>query len=196
MRGCVRGLAMSLWSAYVPTWRVYCLQCYVRSYLPMSNSKSQSRRPASSPQPALQAAMTDAATNPVRRALWLDTLEQQLRPCLPPALSNHCRLGNVDGGKLVFIVDSPVWHAKLRLAAPELINLARSIGLAATEVVAKTSTAPFQRAESAGLALKPMSAATRSALKAALDSLDDPAPAKPDADHNAAPKYQHGRGNR
>ena len=139
----------------------------------MSDSKSQPRR-ASSPLPALQAAMSDAATDPVRRAIWLDALEQQLRPCLPPALSSHCRLGNVVGGKLVFIVDSPVWHAKLRLAAPELIHLARSIGLAATEVVAKTTTAPFKRPETPGLALKPMSAATRNALRAALDSLDAP----------------------
>ncbi len=122
--------------------------------------------------------MSDAATDPVRRAIWLDALEQQLRPCLPPALSNHCRLGNVVGGKLVFIVDSPVWHAKLRLAAPELIHLARSIGLAATEVVAKTKTAPFKRPETTGLALKPMSTASRNALKAALDSLGAPGSAE------------------
>lgn len=136
--------------------------------------------------------MSDAATDPVRRALWLDTLEQQLRPCLPPALAQHCKLGNVTGGKLVFIVDSPVWHAKLRLAAPELINLARSIGLAATEVVARTTTAPFQTAERAPLALKPMSAASRNALKAALDSLDEP-----DSDavgnRNPSPESRRGR---
>ena len=95
-------------------------------------------------------------------------MEQQLRPCLPPALAPHCKLGNVTGGKLVFIVDSPVWHAKLRLAAPELINLARSVGFAATEVVAKTTTAPFQRPQRAGLAVKPMSEASRTALKADL----------------------------
>lgn len=118
--------------------------------------------------------MTDAATDPVRHAMWLDAMEQLLRPCLPPALAPHCKLGNVTGGKLVFIVDSPVWHAKLRLAAPELINLARSVGFAATEVVAKTTTAPFQRPPAAGLAVKPMSEASRSALKAALASLDGP----------------------
>lgn len=153
----------------------------------MSDSKSRPRR-ASFPQPALQAAMTDAVTNPVRHAIWLDALEQQLRPCLPPALSSHCRLGNVVGGKLVFIVDSPVWHAKLRLAAPELLNLARSIGLAATEVVAKTAVAPFQRPESPGLALKPMSAASRLALKTALDSLDEPhAKVEPSRRRNTSP---------
>ncbi len=125
--------------------------------------------------------MSDAATDPVRHALWLDAMEQLLRPCLPPALAPHCKLGNVTGGKLVFIVDSPVWHAKLRLAAPELIDLARSVGFAATEVVAKTTTAAFQRPPAAGLAVKPMSEATRSALKAALASLDDPPSDDPDS---------------
>ena len=134
--------------------------------------------------------MSDAATDPVRRALWLDALEQQLRPCLPPALSPHCRLGNVTGGKLVFIVYSPVWHARLRLAAPELINVARSIGLAATEVVARTATAPIPT-EMAGRAVKPMSEASRTALKAALDSLDDS-----DAENDAAKPGGASPGNR
>lgn len=125
--------------------------------------------------------MSDAATDPVRHALWLDAMEQLLRPCLPPALAPHCKLGNVTGGKLVFIVDSPVWHAKLRLAAPGLIDLARSVGFAATEVVAKTTTAPFQRPPAAGLAVKPMSEASRNALKAALASLDDPDSRSPDS---------------
>ena len=145
--------------------------------------------------------MTDAATDPVRRALWLDALEQQLRPCLPPALAPHCKLGNVAGGKLVFIVDSPVWHAKLRLAAPELINLARSIGFAATEVVAKTTTAPFQRPQPAGLAVKPMSEASRSALKAALASLDGPDSTGPDGadpavNNGPRPEHRGGRARR
>lgn len=140
--------------------------------------------------------MSDAATDPVRRAIWLDALEQQLRPCLPLALAPHCKLGNVTGGKLVFIVDSPVWHAKLRLAAPELINLARSIGFAATEVVAKTTTAPFQRPQPAGLAVKPMSEASRSALKAALASLDDPDSAGPDGGKDPVPEHRGGRAKR
>jgi hypothetical protein len=107
----------------------------------------------------------------------------------------------VTGGKLVFIVDSPVWHAKLRLAAPELINLARSVGFAATEVVAKTTTAPFQRPPPAGLAVKPMSEASRNALKAALASLDGPTPDGPDSrgsdgDNKPLPEHRGGRAKR
>ncbi len=137
--------------------------------------------------------MSDASADPVRRALWLDTLEQQLRPCLPPALSRHCRLGNVTGGKLVFIVESPVWKAKLRLAAPELINLARSVGLAVTEVVAKVSTAPFQPVVSTGLAMKPMSEAAREALKAALSSVEEPVRDDSSGHGTAAPARRRGR---
>ncbi|MEL1265957.1 DUF721 domain-containing protein [Pseudoxanthomonas putridarboris] len=139
----------------------------------MSDSKSKPRR-AGTAQPALQAAMTDAATDPVRRALWLDALEQQLRPCLPPALSPHCRLANVAGTRLVFIVDSPVWRAKLRLAAPELINAAQSIGLAVTEVTAKTTLAPPSPLDGAQRMAKPVSEASRNGLKAALDLLAEP----------------------
>ncbi|SDQ98078.1 Protein of unknown function [Pseudoxanthomonas sp. CF385] len=137
----------------------------------MSDSKSKPRR-AGIAQPALQAALTDAATDPVRRALWLDALEQQLRPCLPPALAPHCRLANVAGKRLVFIVDSPVWHARLRLAAPELINVAQSIGLAVTEVTAKTSPAPLSKP--AHDPVVPVSEASRRGLQAALDLLSTP----------------------
>jgi hypothetical protein len=158
----------------------------------MSDSKSQPGR-ASVPQLALQAAMSDASADPVRRALWLDALEQQLRPCLPPALSSHCRLGNVTGGKLVFIVDSPVWRAKLRLAAPELINLARSIGLPATEVVAKVSTVSPQRPPAAGKTVKPMSAASREALDAALSSLREPTSTAQGAERGPNPGARRGQ---
>ena len=137
----------------------------------MSDSKSKPRRTGIA-QPALQAALTDAATDPVRRAMWLDALEQQLRPCLPPALAPHCRLANVAGKRLVFIVDSPVWNARLRLAAPELINVAQSIGLAVTEVTAKTRLAPVMKPAQA--AVVPVSEASRRGLQAALDLLSEP----------------------
>lgn len=137
----------------------------------MSDSKSKPRRTGIA-QPTLQAALTDAATDPVRRAMWLDALEQQLRPCLPPALAPHCRLANVAGKRLVFIVDSPVWNARLRLAAPELINVAQSIGLAVTEVTAKTRLAPVVKPAQA--AVVPVSEASRRGLQAALDLLSAP----------------------
>lgn len=141
-------------------------------------SKPPSRRP-SSPQPALDALLAEPAGDPIRRALWLDGLDRRLRPCLPPSLAAHARLANFNNGKLVFLVDAPVWQAKLRLAAPEVLVVARSLGLAATELVIKTSipvTSPMQATRKA----IPLSAAAQQALQAALASLKDPDPTGPD----------------
>ncbi|MCW4454191.1 DUF721 domain-containing protein [Flavobacterium sp. MXW15] len=139
----------------------------------MSEPKS-SVRPPSSPKQALEAVMADKAGNPLRRALWLDALDRQLRPHLPPSLASRCRLANVDGEHLVFLVESPVWHAKLRLAETQLLDAARSIGLTVTRVTIKTATAPLhspvqtdQRRSHA------VSAATHKGLRDALACLQD-----------------------
>jgi hypothetical protein len=110
--------------------------------------------------------------DPVRRALWLDDLDGRLRPCLPAGLAAHARLANVDRGRLGFVVDAPVWQAKLRHAVPELLDSARSIGLAVDDVVIRTSpgTPTDRRAVKAP---RPMSPATQKALQAALASLRD-----------------------
>nr|WP_246189426.1 DciA family protein [Pseudoxanthomonas kalamensis] len=149
-------------------------------------------RRASTPLPALQAAMSDAETDPVRRAIRLDALEQLLRPLLPPVLAGHCRLANVTGNRLVYLVDSPVWKAKLRLAAPRLVDQAQSIGMTVTEVMVKTTLQPLHPAPAAGepTAGISISASARAALQAALDSLDAPGnagtPAKPGDSSSAA----------
>ena len=72
------------------------------------------------PRPALEALMADPAGDPLRRALWLDALDRRLRPCLPPAIAAHARLANLTGTTLVFVVDSPAWHARVRLAEGEI----------------------------------------------------------------------------
>ena len=143
----------------------------------MSEPKNP-RRP-SSPQAALDALLAEPAGDPIRRALWLDGLDHQLRPLLPPTLAAHARVANFENGRLVFVVDAPVWRAKLRLAAPELLDRARSFGLAATELVVKTTSSPLAGSappHPATRADKPMSTASREALKAALASLQSPGP--------------------
>lgn len=139
----------------------------------MSDSRSRSS-PPTAPRAALDALLAGAAGDPIRRALWLDAVDLRLRPHLPPSLAAHARVANVDGAKLVFLVDSPVWRARLRLAAPELLAVARSIGLEITDVVVKTATAPLHPTPPAPRAPIPMSAASRDALQAALASLDEP----------------------
>jgi hypothetical protein len=140
----------------------------------MSEPKSSARSP-STPKPALDAVMADKAGNPLRRALWLDALDRQLRPHLPPALATRCRLANVNGEHLVFLVDSPVWHAKLRLAEAQLIDAARSIGLKVTKVTVKTAAAPPPRSPAIDNRNGPhaVSAATHKGLRDALACLRD-----------------------
>ena len=122
----------------------------------------------------MEALFADSAFDPLRRALWLDALDQRLRPSLPPSLAAHARLANLDGGRLVYVVDAPVWRAKLRLVAPDILDAARSLGLGVAELIVKTTTDPFvplARSESKAI---PMSAAAKEALQAALASLKDP----------------------
>lgn len=101
-------------------------------------------------------------------------MDRRLRPLLPNPLAAHARLANYEHGRLVFMVDAPVWRAKLRLLAPELLVAARSVGLAATELVVKTSLVPWDRPLPAPRKTVTMSAAAEKALKAALASLKPP----------------------
>ena len=140
-----------------------------------SRSKPPGAPRAATPQAALDVLLADAAgTNPIRRAMWLDQLDLRLRPLLPATLAAHARLANIDGGKLVFVVDSPVWHARLRLAAHDLLDAARSIGLDVTQLVVKTTLQPPAPRARPVLAALPLSATANDALRAALASLREP----------------------
>lgn len=119
------------------------------------------------PRKALDALLAGPAGDPVRRAAMIDALDRRLRPLLPPPLPAHARLANVHEGRLVFLVDAPVWHARLRLATPQLIDAARSIGLPVTEVRVRTATRPLP-APVRPPPPSPASASTRAALAEAL----------------------------
>jgi hypothetical protein len=138
----------------------------------MSASRSSPPSGSTLPRAALDALLAGSGGDPIRRALWLDALDQRLRPLLPPALAAHARLANVDGIRLVFLVDAPVWHARLRLASSELLDAARSLGLEVGEVVVKVTTAPLRPNSSGQPAPAPMSPVAREALQAVLAALD------------------------
>jgi len=78
----------------------------------------------------------------VQRAQWIDALEQRLHPYLPPALAGHARLANVDGARLVYLVDSPVWHTRLRLAAEDVLAAARGLGLTVSVLSIRIAAQP------------------------------------------------------
>lgn len=130
--------------------------------------------PPRGPRAALDALLADAAGHPVRRAQWLGTVDLLLRPHLPPSLAAHARLANVDGARLVFVVDSPLWNAKLRLAAPTLLDAARANGLDVAELVVKTTTQPLFPPPQVEPTARPLSATASEGLRAALASLRRP----------------------
>lgn len=109
----------------------------MRSMSASSSTPGDGKR-ANSPRPAQDLLLDGASGDPIRRALWLDTINQRLRPLLPPALAAHVRLGNINRHRLVFLADAPIWHAKLRLAAPVLLEAAQNMGLKVTELGIKT----------------------------------------------------------
>ena len=105
-----------------------------------------------------------------------------MRPHLPPMLAAHARLANVRGGKLVFVIDAPVWHARLRLATPALLDAARSVGLDVTDVAVRTTSEPLRPQLPGGRPRAPMSATARSELEAALALLRSDAPGRDEGD--------------
>jgi len=103
-----------------------------------------SPRAASSPKPALDALLGEAVLAPViRRARWLDTLQRHLHLRLPFPLNQHARLANVEGEELIYLVDAPVWHARLRLSGERLLEAARGIGLKVTSLRIRIARQPF-----------------------------------------------------
>ncbi|GAB1408479.1 DUF721 domain-containing protein [Thermomonas brevis] len=132
--------------------------------------------PPSGPRVALEALLAGSAGDTLRRARWLDAVDQLLRPHLPPMLAAHARLANVRGDKLVFVVDAPVWHARLRLATPALVDAARSVGLDVADVAVRTTSEPLRPLPRPEKPRTPMSAAAQSELEAALALLRSDAP--------------------
>ena len=78
---------------------------------------------------ALSAALSSDPGHLVERAMQLHALDRQLRQSLPEPLASHVKLGNLRDDRLVFLVDAPVWSARLRLYADVLLDAARAAGL-------------------------------------------------------------------
>lgn len=140
---------------------------------------------------ALDALLQGTAGDPVRRALWLDALDQRLRVCLPSHLAAHARLANVSGDRLVFLVDAPVWHAKLRMAGPQLLDAARSLGLEVTSVAIRVGTPAVPVATGQPLAT-PLSAEAQRALRMAREAGSGTMPEAAPATDEPSPHRRHG----
>ncbi|MEO5595719.1 MAG: DciA family protein [Lysobacteraceae bacterium] len=123
-------------------------------------------------QPALAARGDGAFDRLIERAQWLAALDQQLRRYLPPPLQSHCRLGNVAAGKLIFLVDAPAWTIALRRHADVLLDAATAAGLRQHALTIRV--APPATVVAHGSTPKPLSQATRDALRVTAESVADP----------------------
>ena len=56
------------------------------------------------------------------RARALKKLDAELHDLIPPPLNSHCRILSVRDNTLVLAADSPVWAARLRFQAPQLVK--------------------------------------------------------------------------
>lgn len=102
----------------------------------------------------------------------LAALDDRLRRCLPDSLQPHCRLGNAGAGKLVYLVDAPVWGTLLRQHTDVLLDAAAAAGLQAGALTVKVL--PPLPSEPDRKAPKPLSQASRDALRKTAESVADP----------------------
>ena len=108
--------------------------------MPQSNTHVRSSEDFHS---ALDAALKTGTCQSIQRALWLSQHDQRLRAQLTMPLANHCQLANIRDDQLIFLVDSPLWHSKLRLQHDALLLSARQLGLAVSRLTIKTATRPL-----------------------------------------------------
>ena len=120
---------------------------------------------------ALSAALSSDPGHLVERAMQLHALDRQLRQSLPEPLASHVTLGNLRDDRLVFLVDAPVWKARLRLYADILVDAARAAGIRASGITVKVAT--MQPVPPDAAPLSPLSLSARETLRAAAAATQD-----------------------
>lgn len=128
----------------------------------MSNTPHKSPGPRS-----FKSVLNSLADGTLARADWLEQVNGKLLAQVSPSLRAHMRVANVVGKKLVVLVESPLWHSKVRFQIPALLDAAQRIGLDAQEVVIKVAEPPAPPGQVAPTSV-PMSAKTIRDLEAAL----------------------------
>ena len=103
--------------------------------------------------------------------MQLHALDRQLRQSLPEPLASHVKLGNLRDDRLVFLVDAPVWKARLRLYADILLDAARAAGIRASGITVKVAT--MQPIPQDAAPLSPLSPIARETLRAAAAATRD-----------------------
>ena len=132
------------------------------------SSSSRSRAGQTGLQPALDAVLREPAGDTLRRALWLEAVDRQLRPKLPVALAPHVRVANVAQGRLSLRTSAAAWANRARLQSDDILQAARSIGLTVERV--EVRIAP-RRVVAGPAPEKPASPASRAAVEEAIKLL-------------------------
>lgn len=127
--------------------------------------------PKSTFRTALSAALSSDPSHLIERAMQLHAFDRQLRQSLPEPLASHVKLGNLRDGRLVFLVDAPVWNARLRLHADALLDAARAAGIPASGITVKVAT--MQPVPRDAAPLSPLSPSARETLRAAAAATQD-----------------------
>ena len=137
----------------------------------MSKSdSSSSRSPAGQTgmQPALDALLREPAGDTLRRAMWLEAVDRELRSKLPVALAPHIRVANVAQGRLSLRTDAAAWANRARLQSDDILQAARSIGLTVERVEIRIA---LRRVVPGPAPEKPASPASRAAVEEAIKLL-------------------------
>jgi hypothetical protein len=107
------------------------------------------------------------------RAKALDALDRTLRQMLPDPLRRQCCVAELRAGRLVFLANSPVWAAKLRLQQNALLAQARKVAGAPIEKFT-VKVAPLPPVPPRQIRRKPLSQTAAEHLRAAAKSAADP----------------------
>ncbi len=116
--------------------------------------------------------LREPAGDILRRAMWLEAVDRQLRSALPISLAGRVRVANLAQGRLSLRVDSAIWHSRARLQQGDIIEAARSVGLDVQTVhIRVADSTPLPSPEPAA---RPASEDSRAALAEALALLKKP----------------------
>lgn len=116
--------------------------------------------------------LREPAGDILRRAMWLEAVDRQLRSALPISLAGRVRVANLAQRRLSLRVDSAIWHSRARLQQGDIIEAARSVGLDVETVhIRVADSTPLPSPEPAA---HPASEDSRAALAEALALLKKP----------------------
>jgi hypothetical protein len=102
-------------------------------------------------------------------------LLKAMRRALGEDLGPHCLYATREGERVCLLADGPVWAARLRFAAPELLAALCAQGTVAAEVRVRVTPVSRQGPETAAkVAAARLSSATIAHLRAAAAGMDDP----------------------